>query len=79
MSGTADSAKTLYRVAVCARAGGRYTYQLFTVAAEPRTFLTADTSFDSPQEAERAGYEALELLDHWVIAEMGASMEPPAE
>jgi len=53
------------RVAVRAReGGGGYTYQIFTVASEPRTLLSAKNgnSYSSPAEAERAGYEAVAIL-----------------
>ena len=53
------------RVAVRAREGGDgYTYQVFTVASEPRTLLSAKNgnSYPSPAEAERAGYEAVAVL-----------------
>jgi hypothetical protein len=80
MSSRSRRSKSQYRVAVCARPDGRYTYQLFAVAAEPRTLLTDDTTFDSPEEAERAGYEILELLEHAAVVDATAtSTEPPAE
>jgi hypothetical protein len=80
MSSRSNRSKSRYRVAVCARADGRYTYQLFAVAAEPRTLLTDDTSFGSPEEAERAGHEILELLEHAAVVDATAtSTEPPAE
>jgi hypothetical protein len=80
MSGRTMISGSQYRVAIRAGAGGRYTYQLFTLAGEPRTFLADDTDFDSPQEAERAGYEALERLDSATIAEaMPARVEPSSE
>jgi hypothetical protein len=51
------------RVAVRAReGGGGYTYQIFTVASEPRTLLSAKNGYSSPAEAERAGYEAVAVL-----------------
>jgi hypothetical protein len=78
MSGRAMISRSLYGVAIRAGAGGRYTYQLFTMAGEPRTFLADDTSFDSPQEAERAGYEALKRLDPMTIVE-AVSAEPSSE
>ena len=50
------------------------------VAAEPRTLLTDDTAFGSPEEAERAGYEILELLERAAVVDAAAtSTEPPAE
>jgi hypothetical protein len=51
------------RVAVRARERGGYTYQIFTVASEPRTLLGAkDDSYASPAEAARAGFEAVAIL-----------------
>jgi hypothetical protein len=80
MNGRAMILRSLYGVAIRASAGGRYTYQLFTMAGEPRTFLADDTSFDSPQEAERAGYAALERLDPMTIVEaMPARNESSSE
>ena len=51
-----------FRVAVRARDGGKYMYQIFTVAAEPRTFRSDNESYATPDEAERAGYEAVAVL-----------------
>ena len=53
------------RVAVRARKSGGYTYQIFTVASEPRTLVSAenDNSYASPADAERAGYEAVAVLN----------------
>jgi hypothetical protein len=53
------------RVAVRARKSGGYTYQIFTVASEPRTLVSAenDNSYASPADAERAGYEAVAILN----------------
>jgi hypothetical protein len=51
-----------FRVAVRARDGGRYMYQIFTLAGEPRTFRSDNKSYASPQEAEKAGYEAVAVL-----------------
>jgi hypothetical protein len=52
------------RVAVRARESGGYTYQIFTVASQPRTLVSAesDSSYASPADAERAGYEAVKVL-----------------
>jgi hypothetical protein len=50
------------RVAVRARESGGYTYQIFTVGSEPRTLLAARNGYPSPADAERAGYEAVEVL-----------------
>jgi hypothetical protein len=78
--GSAMISKSRYRVAIRASASGRYTYQLFTLAGEPHTLLTDDTGFDSPQEAERAGYEAIERMDFvTAAAAMPARTEPSTE
>jgi hypothetical protein len=80
MSGRGMVSKSRYRVAIRASASGRYTFQLFTLAGEPQTFLTDDTGFDSPQDAERPGYEALERLDPVTALEaMPVRNEPSAE
>jgi hypothetical protein len=72
--------KSPYRVAIRASASGRYTYQLFTLAGQPHTLLTDDTGFDSPHEAERAGYQAIERMDFvTAAAAMPARMEPATE
>ena len=78
--GRAMISKSRYRVAIRASASGRYTYQLFTLAGEPHTLLADDTDFDSPQEAERAGYEAIERMDCATAAKaMPARTEPSTE
>ena len=51
-----------FGVAVRARDGGRYFYQIFTVAGEPRTFQCDNKTYASPQEAEQAGYAAVAIL-----------------
>jgi len=51
-----------FRVAVRARDNGRYTYQIFTLAGEPRTFQSADKSYKTPEEAVEAGHEAVAVL-----------------
>jgi hypothetical protein len=80
MRSRSKRSKSDYRVAVCVRADGRYRYGLFAMAGEPRTLLTDDASFDSPQAAERAGHEMLELLEHAAVPDAtSASTEPPAE
>jgi hypothetical protein len=80
MSGRAMISKSRYRVAICASASGRYSYQLFALAGEPHTFLIGDAGFDSPQEVERAGYEALERLEPVTDVEaMPARIEPSTE
>jgi hypothetical protein len=80
MNGRAIFSRSLYGVAIRAGAGGRYTYQLFTMAGEPRTFLADDTSFESPQEAERAGYAALERLDPMtIVGAISTPSEPSSE
>jgi hypothetical protein len=62
MNGKMTSSNARFSVAVCARGNGKYIFQIFTVTAEPQTFLSDDTTYCSPEEAERAGYKALEAL-----------------
>ena len=52
-----------FRVAVRAQDGGSYSYQIFTMAGEPRTLQTDDQSYATPEDAERAGYEAVAVLN----------------
>jgi predicted ATPase len=51
-----------FRVAVRAEDSGGYVYQIFTVAGEPRTFRSDSRRYATPEEAERAGYEAVDAL-----------------
>jgi hypothetical protein len=51
-----------FRVAVRACENGQYVYQLFTLAGGTRTFQTDDKSYDTPEEAVQACYEALAVL-----------------
>jgi hypothetical protein len=51
-----------FRVAVRACENGQYMYQLFTLAGEPRTFQSDHRSYDTPEQAVQAGYEALAVL-----------------
>jgi hypothetical protein len=53
------------RVAVRARKNGRYTYQMFTLASEPKTLLSPknDDSYASPAEAAQAGFQAVAFLN----------------
>jgi hypothetical protein len=62
MSDSVNELHKRFRVAVRARESGRYTYQIFTVAGEPRTFRSDNKSYATPGEAERAGYEAVALF-----------------
>ena len=52
-----------FRVAVRAQDGGSYSYQIFTMAGEPRTLQSNDQSYPTPEDAERAGYEAVAVLN----------------
>jgi hypothetical protein len=52
------------RVAVRAEKNGRYSYQIFIVAGEPKTVLTANRStYDSPAEAAGAGLRVAATLN----------------
>jgi hypothetical protein len=48
-----------FRVAVRASADGRFTFEIFTVSGEPRTLHFESRYYASPDDAERAGYEAI--------------------
>jgi predicted ATPase len=52
-----------FRVAVRAQNGGNYNYQIFTVAGEPQTLQSDNQSYATPEDAERAGYEAVAVLN----------------
>jgi hypothetical protein len=62
MSEKITTSNGAFGVAVCARGDGKFIYQIFTVTAEPRTFFSDNITYCSPEEAERAGYKALEAL-----------------
>ena len=53
------------RVAVRARKNGGYTYQIFTMAGEPKTLLSAknNDTYVSPAEAVQAGFQAVAVLN----------------
>jgi hypothetical protein len=53
------------RIAVRARKNGRYSYQIFTVAGEPKTLLSSRhlRSYASPADAAKAGLEAAAVLN----------------
>jgi predicted ATPase len=61
VSNKSHEAGLKFKVAVRAQRG-RYAFQIFTVAGEPRTFQSNDRTYASPQEAEQAGYEAVAVL-----------------
>jgi hypothetical protein len=48
-----------FSVAVRASADGRFTFEIFTVSGEPRTFRFESQHYSSPADAERAGYELI--------------------
>jgi hypothetical protein len=51
-----------FGVAVRAGDNGHYMYQIFTLAGEPRTFKRDNKTYATPGEAERAGYDAIAVL-----------------
>jgi hypothetical protein len=63
MADSVNGSDQKFRVAVQARNGGRYMFQIFTMAGEPRTLQIDDNCYASPEEAERAGCEAVALLE----------------
>jgi hypothetical protein len=48
-----------FHVAVRASADGRFTFQIFTLSGEPRTFHTGSQTYATPADAAKAGYEAI--------------------
>jgi hypothetical protein len=52
-----------FSVAVRACAGGRFTFEIFTVSGEPRTLQVESRPYSSPGDAQRAGYEAIAAKD----------------
>ena len=48
-----------FSVAVRACANGRFTFEIFTVSGEPQTIRFESRHYSSPDDAERAGYEAI--------------------
>jgi predicted ATPase len=48
-----------FRVAVLAMDDGRFAYQVFLICGEPRTLLTDSVRYLTPDDAARAGYEAV--------------------
>jgi hypothetical protein len=48
-----------FQVAVRASADGRFTFQIFTLSGEPRTFHASSRTYATPADAAKAGYEAI--------------------
>jgi hypothetical protein len=48
-----------FQVAVRASAEGRFTFQIFTLSGEPRTFHAGSQTYATPADAAQAGYEAI--------------------
>ena len=48
-----------FRVAVRASAEGGYTFQIFTLSGEPRTFHAGGQTYPTPGDAAQAGHEAI--------------------
>jgi hypothetical protein len=48
-----------FQVAVRATADGRFTFQIFTVSGEPRALRADGRHYATPNDAARAGYEAI--------------------
>jgi hypothetical protein len=53
------SVRDQFQVAVRATADGRFTFQIFTVSGEPRTLRADGRHYATPNDAARAGYEAI--------------------
>jgi hypothetical protein len=52
-----------FSVAVRACAGGRFTFEIFTVSGERRTLQVESRHYSSPGDAQRAGCEAIAAKD----------------
>ncbi len=48
-----------FRVAVRATEDGQFTFQIFTVSSEPRTFQADSPHYATPADAAQAGYDAI--------------------
>jgi hypothetical protein len=48
-----------FQVAVRASPDGRFTFQIFTLSGEPRTFHAGSQTYATPADAAKAGYEAI--------------------
>jgi hypothetical protein len=48
-----------FRVAVLATEDGRFSFQIFTVYAEPQTLQIDSQRYMTPADAAKAGYEAI--------------------
>jgi hypothetical protein len=48
-----------FQVAVRATAEGRFTFQIFTLSGEPRTFHADSQTYATPADAAQAGYDAI--------------------
>jgi hypothetical protein len=48
-----------FRVAVCASGDGRFTFEIYTAAGEPRTLQANRRHYATPDDANRAGHAAI--------------------
>jgi hypothetical protein len=48
-----------FQVAVRASAEGRFTFQIFTLSGEPKTFHADSQTYATPADAAQAGYDAI--------------------
>jgi hypothetical protein len=48
-----------FQVAVRATGDGRFTFQIFTLSGEPRTFHAGSQTYATPADAAQAGREAI--------------------
>jgi hypothetical protein len=67
---------TMFQVAVQASADGKFTFQIFTLSGEPRTYYAGTQSYETPTEAAQAGYNAIAAGRlHTILARTPAESE----
>jgi hypothetical protein len=68
----------MFQVAVRACGDGKFTFQIFTLSGEPRTYYAGTQSYETPTEAAQAGYKALAAGRlHTTFARTPAESEVP--
>jgi predicted ATPase len=65
-----------FSVAVVATGDGRFAYQVFLVCGEPRTLLTDSARYLTPDDAARAGYEAVASMSETPVRRPYAPSSP---
>jgi predicted ATPase len=65
-----------FNVAIVATGDGRFAYQVFLVCGEPRTLLTDDARYLTPDDAAQAGYEAVTSMSETPVRRPYAPSSP---